>query len=96
MIELRIEDTGPGIPPEERERVFERFYRPRGSQSQGSGLGLAIVRRIVELGKGAVAIEDGRGGKGCAVVIRLPALTSVPEPLDPQDEPPGTADAPTR
>ncbi|AST34473.2 two-component sensor histidine kinase (plasmid) [Ralstonia solanacearum] len=92
MIELRIEDTGPGIPPEERERVFERFYRPRDSQSQGSGLGLAIVRRIVELGKGSVAIEDGRGGKGCAVVIRLPALTSTPEPLDPQDEPPGTAD----
>ncbi|KMW49195.1 ATP-binding protein [Ralstonia insidiosa] len=92
MIELRIEDTGPGIPPDERERVFERFYRPRGSQSQGSGLGLAIVRRIVELGNGSVAIEDGLGGKGCAVVIRLPALDSAPEPIEPDGAPPGMAD----
>ncbi|WP_162828230.1 sensor histidine kinase, partial [Escherichia coli] len=59
IVELRIEDSGPGIPPDERDRVFERFYRPRTSQSQGSGLGLAIVRRIVELGNGSVAIEDG-------------------------------------
>ncbi|CAJ0683790.1 Adaptive-response sensory-kinase SasA [Ralstonia mannitolilytica] len=94
MIELRIEDSGPGIPPDERERVFERFYRPRGSQSQGSGLGLAIVRRIVELGNGSVAIEDGIGGKGCAVVIRLPALDAVPEPIEPDDVPPGMADTP--
>lgn len=94
MVELRIEDTGPGIPPDERERVFERFYRPRESQSQGSGLGLAIVRRIVELGNGSVVIEDGLGGKGCAVVIRLPALDSAPEPIEPDDAPPGMADTP--
>ncbi|MGM3278041.1 ATP-binding protein [Ralstonia sp. 24A2] len=92
MVELRIEDTGPGIPPDERERVFERFYRPRDSQSQGSGLGLAIVRRIVELGNGSVVIEDGLGGKGCAVVIRLPALDSAPEPIEPDDAPPGMVD----
>ena len=91
-IELRIEDTGPGIPPDERERVFERFYRPRDSQSQGSGLGLAIVRRIAELGNGSATIEDGIGGKGCAVVIRLPALADVPEPLEPDGAPPGMAD----
>lgn len=97
MVELRIEDSGSGIPPEERERVFERFYRPRGSQSQGSGLGLAIVRRIVELGNGTVAIEDGLAhadGKGCAVVIRLPALDAAPEPIEPDDVPPGMADTP--
>lgn len=97
MVELRIEDSGPGIPPDERDRVFERFYRPRTSQSQGSGLGLAIVRRIVELGSGSVAIEDGlvhAEGRGCAIVIRLPALDSAPEPIEPDDAPPGTADAP--
>lgn len=97
MVELRIEDSGSGIPPEERERVFERFYRPRGSQSHGSGLGLAIVRRIVELGNGTVAIEDGldhADGKGCAVVIRLPALDATPEPIEPDDVPPGMADTP--
>ena len=43
---LEIEDTGPGIAPDERERVFERFYRILGSNTQGSGLGLAIVREI--------------------------------------------------
>ena len=43
---LEIEDTGPGIAPPERERVFERFYRILGSNTQGSGLGLAIVREI--------------------------------------------------
>ncbi|MEE2978148.1 MAG: ATP-binding protein [Pseudomonadota bacterium] len=95
MVELRIEDSGPGIPPDERDRVFERFYRPRTSQSQGSGLGLAIVRRIVELGNGSVAIEDGLAhaeGRGCAIVIRLPALESAPEPIEPDDAPPGMAD----
>lgn len=97
MIELCIEDSGPGIPPDERERVFERFYRPRESQSQGSGLGLAIVRRIVELGNGSVTIEDGlphAGGRGCAIVIRLPALDAAPEPIEPDDVPPGMADTP--
>lgn len=97
LVELRIEDTGPGIPPDERERVFERFYRPRESQSQGSGLGLAIVRRIVELGNGSVAIEDGlahANGLGCAIVIRLPALDVTPEPIEPDDAPPGMADTP--
>jgi len=97
MVELRIEDSGPGIPPDERDRVFERFYRPRASQSQGSGLGLAIVRRIVELGNGSVAIEDGlihANGRGCAVVIRLPALDAAPEPIEPDDVPPGMADTP--
>ena len=95
IVELRIEDSGPGIPPDERDRVFERFYRPRTSQSQGSGLGLAIVRRIVELGNGSVAIEDGLAhaeGRGCALVIRLPALESAPEPIEPDDAPPGMAD----
>jgi len=43
---LEVEDTGPGIAPNERERVFERFYRILGSNTQGSGLGLAIVREI--------------------------------------------------
>jgi signal transduction histidine kinase len=97
MVELRIEDSGPGIPPDERDRVFERFYRPRTSQSQGSGLGLAIVRRIVELGNGSVAIEDGlvhADGRGCAIVIRLPALDCSPEPIEPDDAPPGVTDTP--
>ena len=46
--QLEVEDTGPGIAPNERERVFERFYRILGSNTQGSGLGLAIVREIAQ------------------------------------------------
>jgi two-component system sensor histidine kinase TctE len=45
---LEVEDTGPGIPPGERERVFERFYRILGHTAEGSGLGLAIVREIAQ------------------------------------------------
>jgi two-component system sensor histidine kinase TctE len=45
---LEVEDTGPGIAPSERPRVFERFYRILGSSAPGSGLGLAIVREIAQ------------------------------------------------
>jgi two-component system sensor histidine kinase TctE len=43
---IDVKDTGPGIPPEERQRVLERFYRILGSDTEGSGLGLAIVKEI--------------------------------------------------
>ena len=46
---LKVSDSGPGIPPDERERVFERFYRGHDSSGAGSGLGLAIVQRIANL-----------------------------------------------
>jgi two-component system sensor histidine kinase TctE len=45
---LEVEDTGPGIAPAERQRVFERFYRILGNKAEGSGLGLAIVREIAQ------------------------------------------------
>ncbi len=45
---LEVEDTGPGIAPQERAHVFERFYRILGSSASGSGLGLAIVREIAQ------------------------------------------------
>ncbi|UVW27809.1 ATP-binding protein [Massilia sp. H6] len=47
-IVVTVEDSGPGIPPEERERVFDRFYRVAGSEAAGSGLGLAIIKAIAE------------------------------------------------
>ncbi|WP_370663875.1 ATP-binding protein [Massilia forsythiae] len=47
-VTVTVEDSGPGIPPEERERVFDRFYRVAGSQASGSGLGLAIIKSIAE------------------------------------------------
>jgi two-component system, OmpR family, sensor histidine kinase TctE len=70
--EVAVEDRGPGIPPAERELVFERFYRVLGTQESGSGLGLAIAREIVEAHGAQIRVEDREGG-GTRVVIAFPA-----------------------
>lgn len=72
---LVVDDDGPGVPPEERERVFERFTRldeGRSRDAGGVGLGLAMVRTIAERHGGHVAIEDAPIG-GARFVVRLPA-----------------------
>ncbi|MDX8454498.1 sensor histidine kinase N-terminal domain-containing protein [Mesorhizobium sp. VK9D] len=68
---LTVTDDGPGIPAEEREHVFERFYRIAGSTEEGSGLGLAIVREVVDNAGGSVTLGDAAGG-GLKVEVRLP------------------------
>ncbi len=70
---LSVIDKGPGVPPEERERIFERFYRtdPNGTKP-GMGLGLAIVRGLVESCGGTVWVEDAPGG-GAAFRVSLRA-----------------------
>jgi two-component system, OmpR family, sensor histidine kinase MprB len=61
--ELRVRDYGPGIAPEDREHVFDRFYRATSARSQpGSGLGLAIVREVAEAHGGTVRAEEAPGG----------------------------------
>jgi two-component system, OmpR family, sensor histidine kinase ChvG len=84
-VEVRVEDHGPGIRPENLERVFERFYTDRPSQSFGrnSGLGLAISRQVVEAHKGRIWVEN-RFGKahgdeerpilGARFIVRIPAM----------------------
>jgi two-component system sensor histidine kinase TctE len=67
-----VEDDGPGIAPQERERVLERFYRVPGTRGTGSGLGLAIVREIAG-GHGArIDLTDGAGSRGCRVALTFP------------------------
>ena len=61
---LEVEDDGPGIPDNERELVFERFYRVLGNEAPGSGLGLAIVREIAELHLGSVQLKPSPSGRG--------------------------------
>ncbi|RUU18409.1 sensor histidine kinase [Mesorhizobium sp. M7A.T.Ca.TU.009.01.3.2] len=68
---LTVADDGPGIPADERDHVFERFYRIAGSTEEGSGLGLAIVREVVENAGGRVTLGDGATG-GLVVEVRLP------------------------
>jgi two-component system, OmpR family, sensor histidine kinase MprB len=69
--ELRVRDHGPGIAPEDREHVFDRFYRSPAARSlPGSGLGLAIVREVAEAHGGTVVAEEAPGG-GAMLRLRL-------------------------
>ncbi len=75
MIEICVQDDGPGIPPEALERVFERFYRvdkARSREQGGTGLGLAIVKHIV-LSHGGKVWAKSEPGKGAALFFTLPA-----------------------
>ena len=70
-VQVLVEDTGPGIPEEERDRVFDRFYRGQNAGATGTGLGLAIVSQVAEMHRGRVALEASEGG-GLRVRVRLP------------------------
>jgi two-component system sensor histidine kinase BaeS len=71
---IAVDDSGPGIPPDEHPWVFERFYRGVGGRAQeGAGIGLAIVKRLVEAHGGTVRAEESRLG-GARFVVDLPAL----------------------
>jgi signal transduction histidine kinase len=73
---LSVVDDGPGIPAEERERVFERFARlddARDRDAGGTGLGLPIVRELLHRCDGTISLQDNPSGRGLAAVVRLPA-----------------------
>ncbi len=61
---LRVEDNGPGIELQHRERVFERFYRVLGTGQSGSGLGLAIVAEVAKRHGAEIKLEQGGEGSG--------------------------------
>ena len=69
---LSVEDDGPGIPAESRERVFERFYRGSHSSGEGCGLGLAIVREIATAHGATVQVLPGQEGRGVCFLVRFP------------------------
>ncbi|MFA6504611.1 MAG: ATP-binding protein [Treponemataceae bacterium] len=73
-VRFSVDDTGPGIPAAEREKIFERFYRTDSSRCSdlgGRGLGLAIVREIVKAHGGSVSVADSDLG-GASFIVRLP------------------------
>ncbi len=74
-VEIYVEDQGPGIPPEERERIFKKFYQVESSftgQIEGWGLGLPFVRKVVEKLEGSVRLES-KTGAGTTFILTLPA-----------------------
>jgi len=73
---LLVTDDGPGIPVEERVRVFDRFYRRAGTVQPGSGLGLAIVKAIADAHGATLSLGDGPSGKGLAVTVSFPPPSS--------------------
>jgi signal transduction histidine kinase len=70
-VEVRVADSGPGVKPADRERIFQRFYQSDGARP-GMGLGLAITRQIVLAHGGAIRVEPGAQG-GSVFVVTLPA-----------------------
>ncbi|MBO1013303.1 sensor histidine kinase N-terminal domain-containing protein [Achromobacter sp. SD115] len=69
---LLIDDEGPGVAPDQRERVFDRFYRVEGNAQHGSGLGLAIARSIADQHGAAITLQDTPAGQGLRVQVVFP------------------------
>jgi signal transduction histidine kinase len=83
---VEVADRGPGVPAEERERIFERFYRGRGRGAEGGfGLGLAIGRELAERMGGTLTLSDRPGG-GTRFVLALPRSPSAGLPPAPEPE----------
>ena len=78
-----MEDQGPGVPVDERERIFERFVRLQtpNMEERGSGLGLAICRSIIALHKGVIFAEAGEKDVGLRVIFEIPAETNPSEEI---------------
>jgi signal transduction histidine kinase len=76
---LTVEDNGPGIPPAERDRVFDRFYRIGGSQSDGAGLGLAIVAQITARHGASIQLGTAGEDRGMRIAVTLPQGCTVPD-----------------
>jgi signal transduction histidine kinase len=78
---VEVGDTGPGVPPEQREAVFDRFVRLEGSRSTpGNGLGLSLVRAVARMHGGSVRLEENRPGAaapGLRVILTLPLTEPV-------------------
>ena len=75
---LEITDTGPGIPAEERQAVFERFHRlPFSRGRSGAGLGLSIVGKIAELYEAEISLADSTTGRGLRVSVRFPSASEM-------------------
>jgi two-component system sensor histidine kinase TctE len=81
VVVLQVEDTGPGVPAAERDRVFQPFYRALGTQVEGSGLGLAIVQEIAQAHGTTVTLAEARPGAeppGALFTVRFVRASTLP------------------
>jgi signal transduction histidine kinase len=74
VVDFTVTDNGPGIPPEQVERLFDRFWRGKQSAGQGAGLGLFIARGIVEAHRGTISVGV-TSGAGAAIRFQLPVVS---------------------
>ena len=77
-IECSVEDTGPGIPPEELDAIFDKFHQVRRhgqGKTQGTGLGLAIAKSLIELHGGRIRVES-QVGRGSRFLFNVPAIAA--------------------
>jgi K+-sensing histidine kinase KdpD len=91
-VRLVVEDEGPGIAPELRDQVFQKFFRIPGRESvdprrTGIGLGLPIAKRLVESQAGQIAIETPASGRGTCVVLTVPCVAAETRTEEPQAQP---------
>lgn len=84
-VEIEVADRGPGLPPGEEQRIFEKFYRGSAARGPGMGLGLAICRSIAQIHDGSLTAENRPGG-GAVFLIKLPIPERPPE-ADPRSVP---------
>ena len=82
FVEFSVEDEGPGIPEENLQKIFRRFYtdRPEFAFGQNSGLGLSISRQIVEAYRGTITAGNRSGGSGAVFTVKIPAVSSKERP----------------
>jgi signal transduction histidine kinase len=73
---VEVSDEGPGIAPEDRDRVFHRFTRGDRAVGGGTGLGLAIARWAVDLHGGEIVVAETVAGRGCRIQITLPGVVA--------------------
>jgi signal transduction histidine kinase len=85
MLEIAVGDTGAGIPDDEQEHIFERFYRGRNNTPEctGTGLGLAIVQELIAQHEGRVTLKS-RVGQGSVFILQFPLARSIDASLRPE------------
>ena len=79
LAEISVEDTGTGIPEDQLDKVFDRFYQVDNSQTrshEGSGLGLALAKEIIELHHGTISVNS-KSGSGTTFTITLPVSKGI-------------------